>query len=144
MKEETTLTEEPKTCLECGQPLGAGRSDRKFCNEFCRIAHNNQKRKETQVSDTENSNPDNPDFRKVYDILIKNREILMMGYLYQGNTAELRDLLGRGFNLKYFTTEYTDPQYGTYKFCFDYGYQIHNEHVVIMERREEIFLPHHP
>ncbi|NVM66694.1 putative nucleic acid-binding Zn ribbon protein [Mucilaginibacter sp. SG538B] len=128
-----------KTCLECGQPLGAGRDDRKFCNDICRTAYNNRRRKGNQ-KEPEADHRDSPNFRKIYEILLSNRELLMMHSLYKDEPYMLRDLLGKGLNLKYFTSQYEMPEVGTFNFCFDYGYHITSTgRVYIEENVQEIF-----
>ena len=131
-----------KACLECGQPLGAGRQDRKFCNDICRTAYNNNRRKETPASNSklpELRENETYSSRKVYEILLKNRHTLYYHTLYFGDNIALRDLVGHGFNLKFFTSEYVDEHGFAYRFCFDFGYRIHNEEVHILERTEETF-----
>lgn len=128
-----------KLCLECGEPLGPGREDRKFCNDVCRTAYNNRRRKEPAAQQPETSGG-NPAFQQIYQILIKNRELLMLHDYYKEEPYLLRDLQGLGFNLKYFTSEYTQEDIGIFKFCFDYGYHItETGRVYILERSEEIF-----
>ncbi|HTE00591.1 MAG TPA: hypothetical protein VK668_14960 [Mucilaginibacter sp.] len=139
MPEETNL-ENPKSCLECGEPLGAGREDRKFCNDICRTAFNNRRRKEpapTKISQPPLLDKENYSTRKVYQILLNNRQILESYMLFFGDQLELRDLIGRGFNLKYFTSEYLATDTGTYRFCFDHGYYIKGETAYLVFRPEE-------
>src|ERR1700761_7063421 len=63
-------------------------------------------------------------FQQVYQILVKNRDILMLHDCYKEEPYMLRDLQGLGFNLKYFTSEYSQEDIGIFRFCFDYGYHI--------------------
>ncbi|MDO3641341.1 hypothetical protein [Mucilaginibacter sp. L3T2-6] len=129
-----------KTCLECGDPLGPGREDRKFCNDICRTAYNNRRRKEPGREKPDKTSSENPAFQQVYQILVKNREILMLHDYYKEEPYFLRDLQGHGFNLKYFTSEYTLEGTGIFKFCFDYGYHIKESgRVYILKRPDEIF-----
>lgn len=129
-----------KTCLECGQPLGAGREDRKYCDDICRTAYNNRRRKENLVNEPETDYRDKPAYQKVYAILLRNRELLELTALFKEEPYTFRDLLGKGLNPKYFTSEYEMPDAGTFRFCFDYGYHVTpEERVYIIERTEEIF-----
>ncbi|MDB4922038.1 hypothetical protein [Mucilaginibacter sp.] len=140
---ETNLEKPIKTCLECGEPLGAGRGDRKFCNDVCRTAYNNRRRKEP-APDDETSYFDRvemPAIKKVYGVLLDNWSILYNIGQHDGTLLTLRDLLGHGFNLKYFTSELKGDDGKLYKFCFDFGYHITaDEQVHIIYRREEIFI----
>ncbi|MES2378460.1 MAG: hypothetical protein V4553_17840 [Bacteroidota bacterium] len=139
MPEENNIANE-KFCLECGEQLGPGREDRKFCNDTCRTAYNNRRRKEPapvkstlpRLLDKETQNT-----QKVYKILLNNRQILEYYMLYFGDALELRDLIGRGFNLKYFTSEYLADDTGTYRFCFDYGYYVKDGIANLLHRPEE-------
>lgn len=136
---EISTTAHTKTCLECGQPLSAGREDRKYCNDICRTAYNNRRRKD-EVTKTPGIQPsDNAQFQKIYGILLANRTTLMMWEHYNEPPYLLRDLLGKSFNLKYFTSE---CEIGglLFKFCFDYGYHVTPQgRVYIEERSSETF-----
>jgi hypothetical protein len=139
---ESHIEPNSRTCLECDEPLGPGRDDRKFCGDICRTAFNNRRRKEPapaaaklpRLFDKETDST-----RHVYEILLNNRTILFYHSKFFGDEIELRDLIGRGFNLKFFTSEYLASDGGTYRFCFDYGYYIRGEMAYILERPEEAF-----
>jgi len=63
----------------------------------------------------------------------------MMFDLYKEPPYIFRDLLGKGFNPKYFTSECLIGGLA-FKFCFDYGYHVtENGQVYIEENRQEIF-----
>lgn len=133
--------QEEKICLECGAPLGPGRGDRKFCNDVCRTAYNNDRRKKAPVSLhklPELMEHETYSSRHVYEILLKNRTTLYYYSEFFGDHILLRDLVGRGFNLKFFTSEFTDTSECTYRFCFDYGYAVRGEDVYILYRPEEV------
>src|ERR1700761_1789143 len=76
-------------------------------------------------------------FQQVYQILVKNRDILMLHDYHKEEPYMLRDLQGLGFNLKYFTSEYNLEGIGTFKFCFDYGYYITEAGRVYIEERTD-------
>jgi hypothetical protein len=136
---ELEIAGNTKKCLECGEPLGAGRDDRKFCNDICRTAYNNRRRKEHPGRDQARAYGQNPAFDKVFSVLINNRNMLELHDLYVAEPYMLRDLLGKGFNLKYFTSEYAMDGVGVFRFCLDYGYHItESGKVYIIERPEEI------
>lgn len=128
-----------KVCLECSRPLGVGRDDRKFCNDSCRTAYNNRRRKENTAKEPEGLYKDNPDFRKIYEIILNNRNLLMMWDHFREPTYMLRDLIGKGFIPKYFTSE-CEIDGLLFKFCFDYGYHITERgRIYIEEGPGEIF-----
>jgi predicted nucleic acid-binding Zn ribbon protein len=136
----TDIEKPEKLCLECNEPLGPGREDRKFCNDVCRTAYNNRRRKEPAGKEPAEPSGDNPAFQHIYQILVKNRDTLMFYDCYKEEPHTIRDLQGHGFNLKYFTSEYHMEDIGIFKFCFDYGYHITEiGRVYIIEHSDEIF-----
>src|ERR1051325_5084183 len=88
-----------KTCLYCGNKI-TGRTDKKFCNDYCRNAYNNQLK---SVS--------SPVVRNINNSLIKNRRILeaMLGEEKMVKQPKEK-LLHQGFNFKYFTHNYTNQK----------------------------------
>lgn len=133
-----------KTCLECHQPLGAGRSDRKFCNDICRTAYNNKRRTGTiseQESDAEQRriNEDMAAIEKVYGILVSNRiKLYNLYHIYERRCA-LEDFLRSGVNLKFYTSEHTDDYHEkVFRMCFDYGYHIDGNNVYFTYHGNEI------
>lgn len=146
---EPTINENQKNCLECGQPLGAGRSDRKFCNDICRTAYNNRRRSDSLAEPTATYEPD-PEQRsidqdmaainKVYDILVSNRIKLLNMYNIYDRRVPIDDFNRFGVNLKYFTSEHQDDYYEkVFRMCFDYGYHIDGNRVYIIYNGAEIF-----
>jgi hypothetical protein len=87
-----------RTCLECGLPLGPGREDRKYCNDVCRTAYNNRRRKVAHDS-IKPAGPEvklNPDremaaIRRVQDILLENRVRLYNMYELFEHIINLND-----------------------------------------------------
>ena len=101
-----------RVCLSCGKPL-KGRLDKKFCDDACRNAYNNQ-----QNSDQNNY------VRNVNNILRKNRRILE-GQIPEGEEIKkvLKEKLAQsGFNFKYHTHQYQNQKGQTYFFSYEYGY----------------------
>ncbi|MEN0057152.1 MAG: hypothetical protein AAGC65_25970, partial [Mucilaginibacter sp.] len=95
MTAETPI-DQNKNCQECGLPLGPGREDRKFCNDVCRTAFNNKRRSHSTIK---NQSPqlfgkETTDTRKIYERLLKNREILYYHEQILGDEIAYRDLLG--------------------------------------------------
>ena len=103
-----------KLCLECHEPLGSGRPDRRFCSEGCRVNyHNRQKAYE------------NAEINKINNILKHNRRTLkkILGD-ESGKIVTREKLLKSGFEFDYYThrRESKIKKY-IYAFCFDYGYR---------------------
>ena len=119
---------ETKTCLLCEKPL-KGRSDKKFCDDYCRAAYNND------LKSAANNN-----IRNVNNALGKNRRILE-GLLPDGEQmvkANRDKLLHLGFQFKYMTHTYTNQKGNVYHFCYEYGYlPLENNWFLIVKRNEE-------
>jgi hypothetical protein len=128
-----------RTCKDCGALLGAGREDRQYCDDACRTNFNNRKRRDSQKLPAALSVLTVPEYiTRIQDILLKNRAILEG--LCDGDKpgrVSLRDLIGKGFNNKYFTSEAEPTRAGNvYRFCFEYGYMEGDEGMVIIVCRE--------
>lgn len=149
-QEHLTLTDE-RTCKDCGAVLGAGREDRQYCDDGCRTNFNNRKRRETQKSQV--NLPDTevavitptltvPEYiTRIQEILLENRAIMeSLCDEERPRRMKFRDLVGKGFNAKYFTSE-TEPTVtgNVYRFCFEYGYRRDDDGmVVVICRKREV------
>lgn len=120
-------TAEHKTCLSCGKKL-KGRIDKKFCDDYCRNAYNNQLKSKHLLS---------PAVRNVQNALLKNRRLLEqivkpgeeMGRI---SRAKLLDM---GFQFKYHTHIYTNKKQQDYFFVFDYGWlAIDGDYILVVHR----------
>ena len=116
-----------KNCLACNKPV-KGRADKKFCNDYCRNAYNNQLK---TISDKLVININNA--------LKKNRRILDTLLPAQEEMAKTtkEKLLAKGFQFKYITHTYTNKKGNTYFFCYDYGYlPLDNDWYLVVKRKE--------
>ncbi len=106
------MPNETKTCLQCGKPMH-GRSDKKFCNDYCRNNYNNQLKAHA-----------NNYVRNVNNALNRNRRILesILPPDKEKITVQKEKLLHQGFSFKYFTYLLTTQKGATYFYCYDYGY----------------------
>lgn len=107
---ETTI----KQCLECGEPVGKGRVDRKFCSVECKNKHHNKENYSAKIS-----------MGKIKKILEKDRKILKeMEARKDSDQISKERLLKKGFEFDYHT-HFKETKFGnyTYTFCFDYGYR---------------------
>jgi predicted nucleic acid-binding Zn ribbon protein len=115
-----------KQCLACGKVLH-GRADKKFCNDYCRNAYNNNLKSAT-------SNV----VRNVNNILLKNRRILESAL----GTEEMQKiskekLLQQGFQFKYLTHTYTNKKGNVYTFCYEYGYlPLEHDLFLVVKRKD--------
>ena len=119
---------ETKTCLFCKKPV-KGRSDKKFCDDYCRAAYNNDLKSAS-----------NNYIRNVNNALGKNRRILE-SLLPEGEpTAKANQdkLLQLGFQFKYHTHQYTAKNGNNYFYCYEYGYlPLEKNWFLIVKRSEE-------
>lgn len=123
-----TTNIEPKLCLTCNKPL-KGRTDKKFCDDYCRNNFNNQLK-----ADTTNL------VRNVNNALGKNRRILESFFSPDEEMAKTTKdkLLQKGFQFKYITNIYNNKKGNTYFFCYDLGYlPLENDWYLLVKRKEE-------
>ncbi len=120
----------PRLCLTCSKPL-KGRLDKKFCDDACRNAYNNQ-----QNSDQNNF------VRNINNILRKNRRLLEEQIPEGEEMKKLpREKLAlAGFNFRYHTHQYQNQKGQTYFFNYEYGYLVleGGEWVLVVRRKSEI------
>lgn len=119
---------EPKNCLFCDKQL-KGRSDKKFCDDYCRAAYNNELKSIA-----------NSQVKNVNNVLAKNRRILEE--LLPSNEEMVKTtrekLLQKGFLFKYITHLYTTKTGKTYYYCYEYGYlPLDNDWYLIVKKKEE-------
>ena len=117
----------PRTCMSCGKSL-KGRSDKKFCDDFCRNVYNNDLKSGS-----------NNYVRNINNALRKNRRLLedclQAGEEVAKTTKD--KLLHKGFQFKYTTHTYTNKKGNIYYFCYDYGYlPLENGWYLVVKRKE--------
>jgi hypothetical protein len=120
---------ETRHCITCGKAL-RGRSDKKFCDDFCRNNFNNWLKA-----------ADNNYVRNVNNALRKNRRIMQEIVPDSEELAKTsREKLHQaGFNFKYHTHTYTNKKGNTYFFCYEYGYlPLEQERFLIVKRQDEL------
>lgn len=111
-------------CLYCGK-LVRGRSDKKFCDDYCRNSHNNHKRM-----------VDGEDVRSIFGILKTNQRILLnlIGKEEEFAKVPLIELCEMGYNFKYHTHTNLSSSKLFFQFCFDVGIHKHTNGLVIVVR----------
>jgi predicted nucleic acid-binding Zn ribbon protein len=116
-----------KACTLCGKVL-KGRSDKKFCDDYCRSSYNNERKGVV-----------NNYIRNVNNALGKNRRILE-GLIREGEQrggASREKLLQLGFQFSYITHIYTNSKGSVYYYCYDHGYlPLDNNRFLIVRRIE--------
>ena len=117
----------PRLCLDCKKPV-KGRTDKKFCNDFCRNNFNNLLK-----SDTNNL------VRNINNTLGRNRRILESFFNGEEELAKTTQekLHEKGFLFKYITHTYTNKKGNTYFFVYDLGYlPLENDWYLLVKRKE--------
>ncbi|MCP9749567.1 hypothetical protein [Ferruginibacter sp. HRS2-29] len=120
--------ESERKCKVCDK-LIRGRSDKIFCDMYCRAIHNNQAK-----------GPANRFMRNINNALGKNRKILKDLLAGNGSPKKIsRDkLLEAGFQFKYLTHTLTNQKRGVYYFCYEFGYRLlDNDCFLIVKKPEE-------
>jgi len=116
-----------KNCLACNKSV-KGRTDKKFCDDYCRNAYNNRLKAEG-----------NNLVRNINNALRKNRRILeeILTTNEKMTKVSRENLLQRGFQFKYFTHTYSNAKGNQYHFCYEYGYlALENNWCLVVKRRE--------
>ena len=116
-----------KHCLACDKSI-RGRTDKKFCNDYCRNVFNNKIKSEG-----------NNTVRNINNALRRNRRILqeLLPENEKMVKTSMEKLVERGFLFKYKTHTYTNPKGNVYNFCFEYGYTpLENNNYVIVKQKE--------
>lgn len=117
-----------RLCLQCEKPV-KGRTDKKFCDDYCRNAFNNAQKA-----------PQYNLVRNINNALLKNRrlleELLPEGEEMVKTTRS--KLLEKGFQFKFLTHTYTNKKGNMYYFCYDFGYlPLEADWLLIVHRKEE-------
>lgn len=99
-----------KACLECGEKI-VGRTDKKFCSDYCRNAYNNKINKDSTNL-----------IRNVNNRLRKNYRILAELNPGEKTKTSKSKLLAKGFSFEYFTSIYTTKTGTVYYFVYNQGY----------------------
>lgn len=138
-----------KTCKDCGALLGAGREDRLYCSEACKTNYNNRRRREKQAGQDEaglsvvHHQLSIPDYiSRIQEVILKNRSLLeQLCDDENPGHIRMRNLIGRGFNPKFFTSEAEPTETGNvYRFCFEFGYrEDENGMAIVICRPREVY-----
>ena len=99
-------------CRSCGKPL-RGRTDKKFCNDYCRHLHHNKYR-----------GADEKEMKQINRTLKRNRQIIKETINPANEPQKIRreEMLDKGFSFRYFTHEKKCRSGSIYRFCYEYGY----------------------
>lgn len=98
-----------RKCLSCGESL-SGRLDKKFCDDHCRSAFNNQNKRfhEKVISETNR--------------ILRRNQTILKSLCPQGKATIRKEvLLEMGFDFSVFTTLFPTGK-GVYYLSYEYGY----------------------
>ena len=115
-----------KLCLCCSKKI-AGRTDKKFCNSYCRSTYHND-----LLGNKTNY------MRQINYLLQKNRRILATVFATTENSkaVPLNELYLKGFSAMHFTHQLKTSKENHVKYCYDYGYKmVGKSHVLIVQDR---------
>lgn len=121
------MSDTDKKCIECNKPL-KGRTDKKFCDDFCRNSYNNKLNSDS-----------NTYVRNINNILRRNRRLLEETLPTSDEMTKItkQKMLEKGFQFKYFTHTYINKKGNVYYFCYEYGYLLlEGDWVLVVKRKE--------
>ncbi|MFY7671168.1 hypothetical protein ACOSP6_08750 [Tenacibaculum sp. MEBiC06402] len=101
---------EKRMCLECSEEL-KGRSDQKFCSDYCRNTYNNKVDKDTKNL-----------IRNINNRLKKNYKILSELNSSGKTKVSRTKLYDKGFDFQLFTSIYNTKTGNTYFYVYNQGY----------------------
>lgn len=121
MKEYVQDSSEAR-CLECGEAIGPGRPDRKFCSARCRNRYNNKKTRSSRSTKV-----------KVVSQLERNYEILSGLLKYNITSMPKLELVSMGFRPE-FVTSFKQCRGYVMMCCFDISYRETQEKICRISR----------
>lgn len=112
-------------CQYCGKVIH-GRSDKRFCDDYCRSSSNNHTRRLNESDEV----------RNILQVLKSNRRVLETVLPDGVETVRIPmdKLLLLGYNFKYHTHSVPRPDKRRYNFCFDYGYVLLDDYWLLVVR----------
>lgn len=114
---------EKQKCLECGESY-LGRSDKKFCTDYCRNAYNNRINKDSKNL-----------IRNTNNRLRKNWRVLEELNPNSKCKVTKQKLDAKGFDFGIFTSIYTTKTGNIYYFIYDQGYlPLENDFYALVKR----------
>jgi len=107
----TLMIELKRICKNCNEPL-EGRTDKKFCSEYCKSSFHYEKDKEKEQSM----------YKKIDKHLKLNRRILKEYNRAGKSTVRKAVLMELGFKPEFFTHYWKNKEGQVYLFCYEYGF----------------------
>ncbi len=112
-----------RECPVCSDKI-IGRTDKKFCSDYCRNAYNNQLNKDSKNL-----------VRNINNLLRKNYRILGELNPKDKTKTTKTKLIAKGFDFNHFTSIYVTKTGNTYYFIYDQGYlPLENDFYALVKR----------
>ena len=116
-------------CLECGDKIKYGRSDKKFCCEECKNRHNNKMARYSRANR-----------RKIMAMLTRNYGILEQMIRSGIKSAEITDLVSEGF-VPDCVTGFHKNRFQAHEYsCFDIKYKMTDSRVYSISKIRNVSL----
>ena len=115
-------TDDAPVCLECGDRIGYGRKDKKFCSETCRNRYHNQKHHYTRSVKL-----------RILGILDKNYSVLEKLLRLDIRSISLGDAAQMGYNKEFVTSYHKMGGHDEFR-CFDSKYRCSESRIFRIER----------
>ena len=119
-------------CLECGDTIRYGRTDKKFCCDDCRNRHYNTKLKLGRTYR-----------RRVLSMLDRNYELLDEVIRTGRTSADFTHLMTLGFNPDVVTFCHHSRRRDVYA-CFDITYKMSGDRIYSISKIQNVSLPLQP
>ncbi len=116
-------------CLECGDDMGYGRSDRKFCSDACRKKHHNQKHRDHRLTR-----------QRVSRAIDKNYLILEQLLNSNITSLSLSEAIGMGF-VPGFVTSYFKARTHIQLCCYDIKFSMSDSRIFGISKIQNLSLP---
>lgn len=116
-------------CLECGDKIKYGRTDKKFCCDDCRNRHYNGKLKEARAYR-----------RKVLSLLERNYELLDELLKKGIDSADFVNLVTLGFTPDAVTFYHRSRRHDEFA-CFDIKYKMSESRIYSISKIQNVYLP---
>lgn len=112
-----------KNCLECGEPF-IGRSDKKYCSDYCRNAYNNKIGRDSKNLIRNVNNRLRKNYKVLTDLNVKGKVKVTRQKLLNGN-----------FDFTLFTSIYTTKTGNTYFYVYNQGYlPLENDYYLLIKK----------
>ena len=115
---------EKKNCLECEDPL-KGRTDKKFCSDYCRNSFNNKVNKESKNL-----------VRNINNRLKKNYKILSELNVSGKTKVSRTKLYDKCFDFQLFTSIYQTKTGNNYFYIYNEGYLLLENDTYLLIKKE--------